>query len=40
MIKEQRKKLKLRVSRTNHEKHKEQYLSFAKRRKKSKRQSK
>lgn len=40
IIKEQRKELKLRSSRTNHQKRKEQYLSFAKRRKKSKRQSK
>jgi IS5 family transposase len=40
MIKDIRKRLKLRGSRTNHEKRKEQYLSFAKRRKKSKRQNK
>jgi hypothetical protein len=40
MIKDIRKRLRLRGSRTNHEKRKEQYLSFAKRRKKSKRQNK
>lgn len=39
MIKQKRKELKLRHTRINHEKRKEQYLSFAKRRKKSKRQS-
>lgn len=40
MIKEQRRELRIRASRTNHERRKQQYLSFAKRRKKSKRQSK
>jgi len=40
MIKDQRKRLRLRSSRTQHEKRKAQYLSFAKRRKKSKRQNK
>jgi len=40
MIKYQRKELRLRHTRINHEKRKAQYLSFAKRRKKSRRQSK
>jgi hypothetical protein len=40
MIKNKRKDLKLRHTRINHEKRKTQYLSFAKRRKKSRRQSK
>ncbi|SRR5258708_7435331 len=40
MIKNKRKELKLRHTRINHEKRKTQYLSFAKRRKKSRRQSK
>ena len=40
MIKTGRKNVKLRDTRINHEKRKTQYLSFAKRRKKSKRQSK
>jgi len=40
MIKYKRKDLKLRHTRINHEKRKVQYLSFAKRRKKSRRQSK
>jgi transposase, IS5 family len=40
MIKKQRRALKLRHTRINHEKRKTQYLSFAKRRKKSIRQSK
>jgi len=40
MIRYQRKELKLRHTRINHEKRKAQYLSFAKRRKKSRRQSK
>jgi hypothetical protein len=40
MIKYKRKELKLRHTRINHEKRKAQYLSFAKRRKKSRRQSK
>ena len=40
MIKYKRKELKLRHTRINHEKRKTQYLSFAKRRKKSRRQSK
>jgi hypothetical protein len=40
MIKQQRKSLKLRHTRINHDKRKAQYLSFAKRRKKSIRQSK
>jgi transposase, IS5 family len=40
MIKYKRRELKLRHSRINHEKRKTQYLSFAKRRKKSRRQSK
>jgi transposase, IS5 family len=40
MIKESRKRAKLRDTRINHEKRKTQWLSFAKRRKKSKRQNK
>jgi len=40
MIKQARKKAKLRDTRINHEKRKIEYLSFAKRRKKSKRQNK
>ena len=40
MIKRQRRELKLRHTRINHEKRKTHYLSFAKRRKKSRRQSK
>ena len=40
MIKYKRRELKLRHTRINHEKRKTQYLSFAKRRKKSRRQSK
>lgn len=40
MIKEARKRAKLRDTRINHEKRKTQWLSFAKRRKKSKRQNK
>lgn len=40
MIQDKRRELKLRPSRTNHKKRKIQYLSFAKRRKKSRRQSK
>ena len=40
MIKHKRRELKLRHTRINHQKRKDHYLSFAKRRKKSKRQSK
>jgi len=40
MIKDIRKKLKLRASRTNHENRKKKYLGFAKKRKKSKRENK
>lgn len=40
MIKSKRRELRLRHSRINHQKRKAQYLSFAKRRKKSRRQSK
>jgi DNA-directed RNA polymerase subunit E'/Rpb7 len=39
MIKQKRRELRLRHTRINHEKRKAQYLSFAKRRKKSKRES-
>lgn len=40
MIKQARKNARLRTTRINHEKHKSRWLSFAKRRKKSKRQNK